>query len=574
MVKIRDVKRPKIAKLITSVNSDKICLPDFQRNFVWTEKQMAKLIESVIRQYPIGTFMFLKSDANLNFGKRSFKETEQETFKPDYYVIDGQQRMLTFYRLLRKPNSFKPFEPIPCNGKNYKIFFKVTTNISNLPFDIDEPSFVIPEKTDEDEIDDYEWQGKERMIPIEFVRCEEYTKKWLKKALGHIKAKNRNKYLRNIHDAKIRIEGYRCVVEKVETKLKPMDHYNMFQLLNSAGTDLTTFDLLVAKLNPIGVDLRKLWAKSQDDFPELKKYDIDPEYVLKVVALIRGTSDAEESGEYDKTIECRQTDLKALYKKYSEKKNNKKLFLEDWDSACNYIEKALNDMRDRYGVVNKRYIPYSPMIVTLAAIKWWFEKLERYDQRFKGNMQRKINWWYWGSIFNNSYSRGTDGKISSHYVALRKWLRPRGRQKEEIKFWLYKYQIQEMIDRIKSSADARYKAIVCLPLTRGAKDIFSKEFLNTKLHDHHIFPRKFLEEHNIHDRDDINNVSNRMLITDKTNQEIKKKSPYDYLKNVKSKELDNHFLFKEIVTKRINFEEFCEKRKKKIYNYINELVNY
>ncbi len=126
---IRDVEQVKITKLISRIDQDKVCLPDFQRDFVWTPKQMAKLIESVIRQYPIGTLMFLRADLNQKFGRRSFKGTNEKFLAPEYYVIDGQQRLNTFYNLIRQPGNFEPFEPFPYNGKNYKIFFNAKKNI-------------------------------------------------------------------------------------------------------------------------------------------------------------------------------------------------------------------------------------------------------------------------------------------------------------------------------------------------------------------------------------------------------------------------------------------------------------
>jgi len=54
---------------------------------------MAKLIESIIHQFPIGTLMFLKYDENSNLGKRSFTGNSGN-FEPDYYVIDGQQKIV------------------------------------------------------------------------------------------------------------------------------------------------------------------------------------------------------------------------------------------------------------------------------------------------------------------------------------------------------------------------------------------------------------------------------------------------------------------------------------------------
>lgn len=571
---IRGVSQIKITDLISDINQDKVCLPDFQRDFVWKPEQMAKLIESVIRQYPIGTLMFLKADSNQKFGRRSFKGTNEEFFTPQYYVIDGQQRLNTFYNLIRQPEKFEPFDPFSYNGKNYKIFFNAKTNIERLPPPDEEEPFIEAVRTEKDEKDDYKKQGKKgnkRRIPLEFILNENYVNKWIDIALGHVSENERETCKKNILEVKKLVEEYECVIEKVENRLKAQDHYNMFQLLNEAGTDLTIFDLLVAKLNPIGVNLRKLWKESRENHQELENYDLDPVYILKTIALISGTKNDDEYPT------CSKKDLINLHKKYSAN-NGAKEFENDWKDACEYLNKALRDMKTKYGVCNKKYIPYSPMIISLASIRWWIDEFKDYDQVYKSSINDKIERWYWGSIFDQAYDSKTDNKISEHYFALRKWIGPKAQRKipEDINFKKNKNEIHKMLNDIDSSADARYKAIICLPIrdSINAKDIYSNEFLHdSQLHDHHIYPRKFLEEAGIKERDKINNIVNRMLITDATNLTIKDNSPYDYLEIVDSNSLEKHFLFRTIVAENLNYNEFCEKRRETICNYIYELLN-
>lgn len=109
----------------------------------------------------------------------------------------------------------------------------------------------------------------------------------------------------------------------------------------------------------------------------------------------------------------------------------------------------------------------------------------------------------------------------------------------------------------------------------NAKDIFSSEFLiNSKLHDHHIFPVKFLVDLGTTDRHLINNLANRMLITDLTNQQIKKKSPYEYLRDINPKTLKRYFISKNIILNKGKYQDFLEDRKRKIGNFIYDYLNY
>ena len=56
--------------------------PEFQRNYVWTESQSSKLIESIIMNVPIPPCYLSQNDES------------------EYDVIDGQQRIYTLYRFL------------------------------------------------------------------------------------------------------------------------------------------------------------------------------------------------------------------------------------------------------------------------------------------------------------------------------------------------------------------------------------------------------------------------------------------------------------------------------------------
>ena len=52
MKQAKHVEQLTVSELIEQMNRNRICLPDFQRDFVWSPTQMAKLLESIIRQMP------------------------------------------------------------------------------------------------------------------------------------------------------------------------------------------------------------------------------------------------------------------------------------------------------------------------------------------------------------------------------------------------------------------------------------------------------------------------------------------------------------------------------------------
>ena len=56
--------------LFVEIDSGQIKLPMFQRDFVWDKEQTAKLVDSILRGFPIGTFIFWRTRDEL----RSYRE--------------------------------------------------------------------------------------------------------------------------------------------------------------------------------------------------------------------------------------------------------------------------------------------------------------------------------------------------------------------------------------------------------------------------------------------------------------------------------------------------------------------
>ena len=49
-----------IAAIVEQIDNNRIYLPAIQRKFVWSENQITKLMDSILRGYPFGTFLFWK----------------------------------------------------------------------------------------------------------------------------------------------------------------------------------------------------------------------------------------------------------------------------------------------------------------------------------------------------------------------------------------------------------------------------------------------------------------------------------------------------------------------------------
>jgi uncharacterized protein with ParB-like and HNH nuclease domain len=93
----------KYSGLLSDIQRGQIKIPQFQRDFVWTRQKSAALIDSIVKGYPVGTFIFWKTKERL----RHVRDIGSETLPPPKdgemaaYVLDGQQRITSLFATLK-----------------------------------------------------------------------------------------------------------------------------------------------------------------------------------------------------------------------------------------------------------------------------------------------------------------------------------------------------------------------------------------------------------------------------------------------------------------------------------------
>lgn len=94
-----------LPSLFRKIQSGELRIPAFQRGFVWREKNILELMESIFMGYPIGSLLFWKSSV----GQLREIPPEATSFPlidaragDVLYVLDGMQRMSTLYGVFHK----------------------------------------------------------------------------------------------------------------------------------------------------------------------------------------------------------------------------------------------------------------------------------------------------------------------------------------------------------------------------------------------------------------------------------------------------------------------------------------
>ncbi|MBW2005339.1 MAG: DUF262 domain-containing protein, partial [Deltaproteobacteria bacterium] len=110
-----------IAEIIEDIHRKKYLLPSIQREFIWTTYQIERLFDSLMRDYPIGSFLFWKVQKD-KVKDYAFYELLREYHERDNThnpkanvsgddeitaILDGQQRLTSLYVGLKGSYAYK-----------------------------------------------------------------------------------------------------------------------------------------------------------------------------------------------------------------------------------------------------------------------------------------------------------------------------------------------------------------------------------------------------------------------------------------------------------------------------------
>ena len=143
-----------IKKAIENIRKRQYILPSIQREFVWDTNQIERLFDSLMRDYPINTFLFWKVEKN------RIKDFQFYEFLKDYHqkdckhnnkvdlgndedviaILDGQQRMTSMYVALAGSYASKiPYYrwDSPHAFPKKKLYLNILTKSNDIELDYD-----------------------------------------------------------------------------------------------------------------------------------------------------------------------------------------------------------------------------------------------------------------------------------------------------------------------------------------------------------------------------------------------------------------------------------------------------
>ncbi len=570
MGQFRDIS---IKNVIEELNNSYF-LPDIQREYVWLkrEKEMKieQLFDSILRGYPIGSFLFwnlkkndieTNKDAKDNSKKLNFqlykfienydeRKTHNEKINIEQInsdnlsiVLDGQQRLTSLYiglkgtRTLKKPrlrwdnpNAFEEkrlfinlrYQPTEENpDDNFKFEF---SKLDNLP-EINKSNY---------------WYKVGDILKIKSI---------VSYAREHDLSNSEAEILERLKDA-LCTKSLISFFEETEKNLDKV--LKIFIRVNSGGTQLSYSDLLMSILTAnFSTDIRDMMNKFMDSVRDQGFGVMGRDQILKTCLLL--------------------TESNHIFQLKNFNKTNINKIEDNWENITNSIFSAI-DMFKEFGYTNNLSSAY-----ILSTIAFYLYKKPTLASDDKSEILRFVR----NAQITSYFTTSLDGKLE----VVAKILRNSSNFKE-INNKLEKNKVQPLVissDDVDRMIDLQYGNPAILPILQLLYP--NLDYKSSTFHIDHIYPKSKFRSNNeelpIDYYGKANFLYNLQLLQGDDNINKKSKNPEIWLNEYYRNDIEKIKIYKErnYIDKDFNLEwskikMFDEKRSKKLLKRLKEMFVY
>ena len=577
--------------LLDNVEQGNTQLPEFQRSWVWDDKKICKLIESLTSGFPMGALMFLEYGGDsIKFKYRLFTSVskDKETVVPNDLVLDGQQRLTTLYQVLK---SKQPTETrIDTNRdkiirRYYYLDIRkcLDSNMDRLDAILSIPdSKKLTTNIGRDVTLDLSTSEKEYenlMFPLNIVFSSDEREDWqeglynLYDGDSEIKSLYR-KFRKEVLD---NITSYKIPVIQLTKDTSREAVCQIFENVNTGGVPLTVFELVTAMYAAEGADIRKEWDEIKDFFQCRKGYanlsfgkrsnyllwDVSETNFLQAVTLLATYNYSRNDDTI--SVSCKKREVLRL--KYSDYKTLRNPIVSGFNDAANFLV--------HQGVYSAYLIPYVSQYIPLAAI-FAYDNMHNHVLGIQNNRE-KLARWYWCGVFGELYGSANETRYALDI--------------SEFFNWVSGGDVPDTVGRasflatrllsLQTRNSAAYKGVMALVLKQSPLDFMTAEqmgiasYLAEKTDIHHIFPSNYCEKENLPEKK-WNSVINKTCIYASTNRSIGGRAPSEYIGTMANKGLSqdtidkalSSHLLNPVLLRTDNFDEFIIDRATKLLDCI------
>ncbi|WP_312090975.1 DUF262 domain-containing protein [Chryseobacterium sp.] len=572
-----------IKKAIENIRKKHYVLPSIQREFVWDSEQIERLFDSLMRDYPISTFLFWKVDKNkikefqfYEFLKNYHEKDNRHNQKADLVgdedvisILDGQQRMTSLYIALNGSYAKKiPYYrwDSPHAFPKKKLYLNILKKSDDIELEYDfrflsddeakndENNFWFPvskvmDFTDSPQVMNY-------VIENELMNTSKYTSEQSYFATSSLSK------LQNVIHQKGNISFFLEEGEELDKVLQ------IFIRINSGGTKLSYSDLLlsIATAQWKEKDAREVIHEFVDEINAIGEgFAFNKDFVLKSCLVLADFSDIK-------------------FKVDNFTKENMVAIEKNWDNISASVKKAIQ-LLAKYGYYRDNLISLNAVI----PIAYFIQKNNFHDSILhssgRENDRRAIKEWLARVLLKGTFG-GTPDAI---YPVMRNLVNEN----------LGRFPIKEVVDyyrgKRKSISFTNDDIENILNYDYGSARTYCALTLlypalnySFKYHQDHIHPKSFFSKSNLQNRgiadpdlfiSKYNKLPNLQLLQTNLNLEKNSKEFKDWLSSVYPNPADqstyllqNH-IDTEVSLDFVDFDDFFEKRRTKLKSLLKGVLN-
>ncbi|MEW5926410.1 MAG: DUF262 domain-containing protein [Gemmatimonadota bacterium] len=545
-----DTTREDLKDLLRYVDTGKLQLPEFQRDYVWGDEDVRSLIASIGKGFPVGALLTMETGGEVNFKPRLLAGVPQTDARPVELLLDGQQRMTSLYQSMF---ARAPVRTRTVRGTEVERFYYIDIKRAvAVPTELEEAIVGVPAdrvvrrnfgRDVELDLSTPDAEFEQDHFPLNHVFD---SRNWFFDWRDYWRAKGRDV-------SELDRDFVRGVVEQIERYKMPLirlDRGNsreaiclVFERVNVGGKKLDAFELVTALYAAEKFDLREDWsgghgkgAKSgrhgrmlgspnrRDVLAQVANTDFLQSCTLLHTRKVRLARAAEGFTHKElPQVSCKRDALLALplaaYQEHADA-------VED-----GFIEAGafLNEQK----IIWHRDVPYPPQIVGLASV---FAILGR--DANTAAAKEKLAQWFWSVTLGELYGSSTESRLARDVPELVDWIRGTGARPRSLDEALFQ---RDRLHSLRTRISAAYKGVHALLMRHGCRDFITGRpadlmtFFNDRIDIHHVFPQKWCKAQGIAPGV-FDSIINKTPLSRASNQTIGGDAPSVYLRRIEERQ--------------------------------------
>jgi hypothetical protein len=529
----------KTATLLNKIENSEMVLPEFQREFTWNKQQSLELVDSLLKEYPIGSLLIWRTS---NIPALKNMPTFEANGRVDV-LLDGQQRLTALYMLIK--NNIPPYyseRDIHTEKDPRNLYFNLETRALGYYKQI-------------------EMSNNPRWVRV--GDCFQSNTVNLRDIAQQIAGD------RDLFDVHVQINSnyndLRDLLEKRHSIIYVKDDADLrhaltvFDRVNSNGTPLGEADIALAHMCSAWPKTRRVFKEKQDEL-KTHGFDFTLNFLIRSMnAVING-----------------RAEYKILHDATEEQ------LIAGWRVLEKLLDYLINILRDRAYIYSTDDLNTTNVLIPVLGY------LAQNNMRFQDDrILKKLIYWIYAALYQSRYSGSVDQKLERDLNALaddrsvdglitilqedhgEPKVSPENLDTRGVGHPLYNMSC--IVIRAKGGVDWANG----ITLSRPIGQAYSIER-------HHIFPGAQLYEagydtgKNLIHKKRVNEIANRVPLTRSGNMAIFYTLPAEYLPIVQQNNPGNLEKFMIPMDQDLwnieNYETFLDERRKLIAQSINEYM--